>query len=93
MALSKFLSIALLITALALGYVHQQVELLRINYTIEHNRGNLSVLLDQNSTLMYNVANFQSPFYLEQSLSAKKVNLEIPSRWHAIASAEAEMEE
>lgn len=91
MNLSKFLLIAVLLTALALGYVHQQVQLLRINYTINRNVDNLSVLLDQNSSLMYNVVGFQSPFYLEQSLAAKKVSVEIPSRWHTIAFAEDEM--
>jgi len=72
-------------------YVHQQVELLRINYSLNHNRDNLSLLLDQKSTLMYNVVRLQSPFYLEQGLSAKNVNVEIPSRWHTIALAVAEV--
>ena len=91
MNLSKFLLAAALITSLALGYVHQQVELLRINYSLNHNRDNLSLLLDRKSTLMYNVRRLQSPFYLEQGLSAKNVNLEIPSRWHTIALAVAEV--
>ena len=81
--------IALLMTAVALGYVHQQVELLRINYNINRNRDNLSVLLDRNSTLMYNVVSFQSPFYLEQRLQAKNDSWEVPSRWHTIGLAEA----
>lgn len=76
-------------TAVALGYVHQQVELLRINYNINRNRDNLSVLLDRNSTLMYNVVSFQSPFYLEQRLQAKNDSWEVPSRWHTIGLAEA----
>jgi len=87
--MSRFLTIAVLITAVALGYVHQQIELLRINYTINRNEDNLSVLLDQNSVLMYNVSGFQAPVYLEEELRAKKVSLEIPSSWHTIAFAEA----
>lgn len=90
MELSKFLFVVVLLTAVALAYVHQQVGLLKINYAIYHNRENLAVLLDQNSALMYNVDNLQSPFYLEQTLSRKKVDLEIPSRWHTIGFAEAE---
>ncbi|MBL7084858.1 MAG: hypothetical protein ISS43_01975 [Candidatus Omnitrophica bacterium] len=89
MRVSRFLLIALLMTAVALGYVHQQVELLRINYNINRNRDNLSVLLDRNSTLMYNVVSFQSPFYLEQRLQAKNDSWEVPSRWHTIGLAEA----
>lgn len=89
MSLSKFLLAAGLITLVALGYVHQQVELIKLNYSINHKRDSLSVLLDQNTSLMYNVTNLQSPLYLEQSLSANNVNIEIPSRWHTIAFAEA----
>ena len=91
MNLSKFLLAAALITSLSLSYVHQQVELLRINYSLNHNRDNLSLLLDRKSTLMYNVRRLQSPFYLEQGLSTKNVNVEIPSRWHTIALAVAEV--
>lgn len=89
MCISRFLSIVALVTALALGYVHQQVELLKINYSINYNKDNLAVLLDQNSVLMYNVNNLQSPLYLEQTLSAKKIVLEIPAQWHVIGLAEA----
>ena len=89
MRVSRFLIIAALITTLALAYVHQQVELLRMNYTINRNKGDLSVLLDRHSILMYNVNNLQSPLYLEEALSAKEVNLEVPSRWYTIGWAEA----
>ena len=89
MNVSRFLIIATLVTAVALGYVHQQIELLKINYTINYNKDNLLVLLDQNTTLMYNVNNLQSPLYLERALSAKKVSVEIPSRWYTVGLAEA----
>ncbi|MBN3039276.1 MAG: hypothetical protein JW869_07680 [Candidatus Omnitrophica bacterium] len=89
MGIPKFLLIASLVTIVALGYVHQQVELLRINYTINSNKDNLSVLLDQNSALVYNVNNLQAPLYLEQALLEKDVSLEIPSRWYTIGLAEA----
>ncbi len=89
MRLSRFLLIAALVTTTAMGYVHQQVELLRINYVINHNKDDLLVLLDQNSTLMYTVNGLQSPLYLERTLLTKDANWEIPSRWHAIGLAEA----
>lgn len=89
MSVAKFVVIAAMVTILALGYVHQQVELLRINYTINSNQDNLSVLLDQNSTLMYNVNSLQAPCYLENALLEKDLNLEIPSRWYTIGLAEA----
>ena len=90
MNLLKFLLIVILVTTVALGYVHQQVELLRINYVINYNKGDLLVLLDQNSTLMYNVTSLQSPLYLEKRLIGRKeVSWEVPSRWHTIGLAEA----
>lgn len=89
MSISRFLILAILVTVVSLGYVQQQVELLKINYTINQNRNNLSDLLDQNSILLYNVASFETPFYLEQTLAAKKINLEIPSSWHTIAFAQS----
>jgi len=89
MRVSSFLLTAALITTIALGYVHQQVELVRINYSINRNKDSLAVLLDQNSSLMYNVTSLQSPLYLETTLTAKKVSLEIPSRWYTIGLAEA----
>ncbi|MFC1699138.1 hypothetical protein ACFL1I_04150 [Candidatus Omnitrophota bacterium] len=90
MSVGKFLFIITLITAVALGYVYQQMELLKINYTLQRNRGNLLVLLDQNSALMYNVDCLQSPLYLEQRLNGQKeVNWEIPSPWYKIGLAEA----
>jgi hypothetical protein len=89
MKVQKFLLIAALATAVALGYVHQQVELLRINYAINHNKDNLLVLLDQNSTLKYNVDSLQSPSYLEQKLSEKEAKWEIPAHFYTIGLAEA----
>lgn len=76
-------------TLVALAYVHQQVELLRINYAINCNQDNLSLLLDQNSALRYNVDSLQSSFYLERAFVEKEANLEVPSRWYTIGLAEA----
>jgi cell division protein FtsL len=89
MRVQKFLLIAALATVVALGYVHQQVELLRINYAINHNKDSLLVLLDQNSALKYNVNSLQSPSYLEQKLSEKEANWEIPAHFYTIGLAEA----
>lgn len=90
MNLFRFLLIAVLLTAVALGYVHQKIELLRINYAINRNQDNLLVLLDQNSTLMYNINHLQSPLYLEQTLIGRReTSWEVPSRWYTVGLAEA----
>ena len=79
----------MLLTTVALGYVHQQIELLRINYSINRNKDNLTVLLDQNSTLMYNVSHLQSYFNFEQALIREEGGWEIPASWYTIGLAEA----
>lgn len=90
MSLLKFMVIALLLTMVSLGYVYQQAELLRINYNINYNKDDLSVLLDRNSSLMYNVNSLQSPLYVQQRLvGQEELEWEIPSHWHTIGLAEA----
>lgn len=89
MSMRRFMFITMLCAVTALGYVYQQVELLKINYAINHHRDNLAVLLDQNSALMYNVNNLQSPLYLQRTLLAEKINLEVPAQWYIIGLAEA----
>ncbi len=89
MRVSKFLIISVLATMVALGYVHQQVEFLKLNYAFNRNQGSLLVLLDQNSTLVYNVNSLQTPLYIEQKLSEKEASWEIPERWYTIGEAYA----
>lgn len=89
MKVPRFLLIATVVTLCALAYVHQQVELLRISYTIDNNRDSLSDLLDQKSSLMYNVAAFQTPRYLESVLARDDEGTwEIPSVWRTVGLTE-----
>lgn len=82
MKVPRFLLIAVVVTLCALAYVHQQVELLRISYSIDNNRVVLAGMLDQRSSLMYNVAAFQTPRYLESVLDRDNAETwEIPSVW------------
>ncbi len=55
-----FLS-SVLVTVLALGYVHQHVEIVKVGYDLQENRRYLASLVDRNSDLMYNLSRLESP--------------------------------
>lgn len=67
-------------TVLCLLYVHQQVELVKLSYSIERNERKLKDMLDHNQHLSYNINNLQSPSRLEHVLMAKKINLAFPKK-------------
>jgi hypothetical protein len=58
----------MVITVMAVGYVHQQVEIVKEEYGLNKSRKYLSYLVDQNSRLMYNLSKLESPTYLLASL-------------------------
>lgn len=84
MRISKFFLIIVIATAVALGYVHQQIELFRVSYRIEVNEENMVRLLDGNSFLLYNLIALKSPHNLEQILLAKNVNFELPAPYQLV---------
>lgn len=75
------------ITVLALLYVHQQVELVKLSYSIEYREKRLKDILDHNQDLGYNVDNLESPLRLEQALIAGNVDVAFPNRGHVVKVA------
>lgn len=75
------------VTALALLYVHQQVELVKLSYTIEQREKTLKSMLDHNESLGYNIDNLEAPSRLEQVLIAKKIDVSFPKRSHVVKVA------
>ncbi|MDD4956651.1 MAG: hypothetical protein PHH49_03560 [Candidatus Omnitrophica bacterium] len=73
MNMSKMLLTGVFITVMAVGYVHQQVEIVKAGYTLQKNDRELSTLIDQNSALMYNLSQMESPRYLLASLDPEEV--------------------
>jgi hypothetical protein len=75
------------VTALALLYVHQQVELVKISYAIENREKKLKDVLDHNESLGYNIGNLESPFRLEQALIARNIDVGFPGRGNVVKVA------
>ena len=73
MRLYKLIFAGIIVTLVALGYVYQRVEIVKLGYGVQENRRQLSSLVDQNSRLMYNLSKLESPRYLLASLSSEEV--------------------
>lgn len=69
----RFLLCGALITLMAVGYVHQQIEVVKMGYALQKNRTYLASLVDQNSKLMYNLSKLESPKNLLRSLGDKEI--------------------
>lgn len=74
-------------TLVALLYVHQQVELVKLSYSIELKEKTLKDVLDHNEGLGYNIDNLESPNRLEEALLAKKIEVAFPKRGHVVRLA------
>ncbi|MBU0605284.1 MAG: hypothetical protein KKH77_03240, partial [Candidatus Omnitrophica bacterium] len=75
------------VTFVALLYVHQQVELVKLSYSIEIKEKALKDVLDHNEGLGYNIDNLEAPNRLEEALLAKKVEIAFPKRGHVVRLA------
>lgn len=84
MRIYKISIYSVVITLWALLYVHQQVQLVRISYDIESKEKQVSALLDQNKSLVYNITKQKSPVYLEKKLLASKKEFSIPQQWNVV---------
>lgn len=74
-------------TLVALLYVHQQVELVKLSYAIELKEKTLKDVLDHNEGLGYNIDNLEAPSRLEEALLAKKIEVAFPKRGHVVRLA------
>lgn len=74
-------------TLVALLYVHQQVELVKLSYSIELKEKTLKDVLDHNEGLGYNIDNLEAPNRLEEALLAKKIEVAFPKRGHVVRLA------
>ena len=75
----KFFLSTIIITICALLYVHQNVEILKIGYSIDTNQKAFSYFLDRHRRLVYNLAKLKSPPALEEKLLAEEIELIGPS--------------
>ncbi|MGB2600566.1 MAG: hypothetical protein WBD00_02515 [Candidatus Omnitrophota bacterium] len=73
MRMHKTITMGLVVTVMAIGYVHQQVEIVKAGYSLQKSRKHLSCLVDQNSKLMYNLSKLESPRNLLTSLNGEEI--------------------
>jgi len=72
------------LTAIGLIYVHQQVELVKLSYSIGIKERCLKEMLDHRESLSYNIDNLEAPLRLEQVLSSQKIDLAFPRSAHVV---------
>ena len=81
-------SIAVL-TLVALVYVHQQVELVKLSYSIESKEKKFKEMLDHKERLDYNINNLEDPSRLEQILMSKNIAVAFPGKYNVVKIAKA----
>jgi len=69
--MKKFLTVALVIMLLSVSYVFQHATLLEYGCNINSAKKDLSLLIDQNRALRYNVSKLEAPGRLDQVIIAK----------------------
>ena len=79
-------SIAVL-TLVALVYVHQQVELVKLSYSIEAKEKKLKDMLDHKERLDYNINNLEDPSRLEKILMSKNIDVAFPGKYNVVKVA------
>ena len=69
---------------MALLYVHQQVELVKLSYSIQNKEKALKDLSDYRERLKYNIDNLETPSRLEQMLIAKNIDYAFPKKGQVV---------
>jgi hypothetical protein len=74
-------------TFIALIYVHQQVELVKLSYEIDCKEKYLKEVLDRKEHLGYNVSNLEAPSRLESILLSRNIEVAFPKRAEVVKAA------
>jgi hypothetical protein len=82
----KSILFVMFMTLAALIYVHQQVELVKLSYSIECKEKSLKDVLDHRESLGYNIDNLESPGRLEQVLLSRKIDVGFPRRGNIVGA-------
>jgi len=78
MNFSRVLSCVMLCSILALFYVHQEIEITKTSFLVNEHRHQVSFLLDQYRSLVYNLSRLESPGRIENALSLDEIALHMP---------------
>ncbi len=79
MVLKNVATYAVVITCVSLGYVKQQVEVVKLSYSLRENEKKVSELIDRNRLLLYNNMSLKSPQYLADMLKQNDMGLGLPN--------------
>ncbi len=90
MKLFKMVSSISVITLIALLYVHQQVELVKLSYAIEYKEKSLKDILDRRDMLGYNIDNLEAPSRLERVLISRNIDMAFPRKGNVVKIAKYE---
>lgn len=85
--LFKFIISITAITLIALIYVHQQIELVKLSYAIDGKERNIEHMLDRRESLGYNIKELESPSRLEKALLSQKIEVAFPKRGEVVKVA------
>lgn len=72
------------ITLIALAYVHQQIEIVKLSYVLDNKERNLERILDHKETLRYNIKELENPSRLERVLLSRKIYTAFPGRGQVV---------
>jgi hypothetical protein len=78
MNLKNVIICSVLTTAICLAYVRQQVEIVKLSYSLRDKEKCLSQMIDRNRILLYNNISLKSPQYLAGMLEQNQMDLSFP---------------
>ena len=82
--MKRFLTLLALVTVAALFYVYQEVEAVKIGYTIRKQEETKMLFLDRARALKYNIARLKAPINLERRLLSARIVLQSPKSWQTL---------
>ncbi|MCK4994220.1 MAG: hypothetical protein KAS13_04140 [Candidatus Omnitrophica bacterium] len=75
MRLKNILVLAIISTCVCLGYVKQQIEVVKLSYSLRDKEKRLSDLIDHNRVLLYNNTSLKAPQYLAGMIEQNELKL------------------
>ena len=78
MKLKNIVVLAVITTCICLGYVNQQVEVVKLSYSLRDNEERLCEMIDHNRILLYNNTSLKSPKYLAGMIKSNELKLCLP---------------
>jgi len=86
MRILKFYTVIILVVLSSLSYVHQHIEIVKLNYVLKENEMEVAQLLDRNEALMYNIEKLENPSLLEERLHSDETTFTAPEKWYIARS-------